>query len=409
MGPPSPRSADRILPGLPWILGGLATIGPFCIDTVFPAFSRLEKAFATEAYVVQQSVSVYLVAYALMSVVHGPLSDALGRRKVVLGGLFAFGLASVGCALSSSITMLLVFRALQGLFAGVGMIVGRAVIRDLYTGEPAQRLMSLASMVFSIAPAIAPILGGWLLAFSSWPIIFWFLVALSALLWLVTWLWLPETHPPQERQPVALAPLLGGYWSIAQDLRFVQLSITSALNFGALFLYIASAPEIILKIFALGERDFGWLFLPIIAGMSTGSFLSGRMAGRWSAHTQLRIAFCFCLGSTAANVLYNGLYDAPQLPGAIVPLIFHAFGVALAFPILMLAILDRHPQRRGGSSSMQTLIGQLSNAMVAGLVAPALHSSLRSLSLASFGFALCAWLVWKSGAWFETTPDQSPA
>src|SRR5690606_13480828 len=111
----------------------------------------------------QQTISVYLAAYALMSVVHGPLSDAVGRRGVILGGLAVFTLASVGCALARDLPTLLLFRALQGLSAGVGLIVGRAVIRDLLQGDDAQRLMSQVSMIFGLAPAIAPVIGGWIL------------------------------------------------------------------------------------------------------------------------------------------------------------------------------------------------------------------------------------------------------
>ena len=142
------------------------------------------------------------LAYAAMSLVHGPLSDAIGRRKVLLGGTVVFGLASVGCALSTSLPMLLAFRALQGLSAGVGLIVGRAVIRDVLQGSDAQRLMSQVSMVFGIAPAIAPIIGGWMLGVGRWPLIFWFLAGFSTLLICSTALWLPETHPQPSRMPL---------------------------------------------------------------------------------------------------------------------------------------------------------------------------------------------------------------
>ncbi|TWI08277.1 DHA1 family bicyclomycin/chloramphenicol resistance-like MFS transporter [Lysobacter ruishenii] len=130
------------------LLGGLAMFGPFSIDAIFPAFPVMGAALGADKVAMQQTLSVYLVAYALMSLVHGPLSDAIGRKRVILWGLAVFTLASVGCALSRDMGTLLAFRVLQGLSAGVGLIVGRAVIRDVLHGDDAQRLMSQVSMIF---------------------------------------------------------------------------------------------------------------------------------------------------------------------------------------------------------------------------------------------------------------------
>src|SRR5688500_13377022 len=178
------------------LLGGLAMFGPFSIDTIFPAFPAIGDQLGADKVAMQQTISVYLIAYALMSIVHGPLSDAVGRRRVILTGLAVFALASVGCALATDLGTLLAYRALQGLSAGVGLIVGRAVIRDVLHGDDAQRLMSQVSMIFGIAPAIAPIIGGWILGWSAWPTIFWFLVLFALVLLVAVWFGLPETHPP---------------------------------------------------------------------------------------------------------------------------------------------------------------------------------------------------------------------
>ena len=171
------------------LVAGLSMFGPFAIDAVFPAFPHMGADLGADKLAMQQVISVYLLAYALMSLVHGALSDALGRKVVIIGGLVVFIAASVGCALSTDMGTLLLFRFLQGLSAGVGYIIGRAVIRDLYDGDDAQRLMSQVSMIFSIAPAIAPIIGGWLLGWTHWQGIFWFLVGFSALLLLITCVW----------------------------------------------------------------------------------------------------------------------------------------------------------------------------------------------------------------------------
>src|SRR5690606_20880378 len=225
------------------LLAGLAMFGPFSIDTIFPAFPQMATQFGADKVAMQQTISVYLIAYALMSVVHGPLSDAIGRRRVILGGLGVFTLASVGCALSRDFGTLLAFRALQGLSAGVGLIVGRAVIRDVLEGDDAQRLMSQVSMIFGVAPAVAPVVGGWILGWSRWPMIFWFLVVFSLLLLLATWRALPETHPPESRLVPDARRLLRDYVAIFLNPRFQRLAAAGTFNFSALFLYIARSEE----------------------------------------------------------------------------------------------------------------------------------------------------------------------
>jgi MFS transporter, DHA1 family, multidrug resistance protein len=267
---------------LAMILGGLAMIGPFSIDTMFPAFPQIGEQFAADKVAMQQTISAYLFAYALMSLVHGPLSDAIGRKRVILGGLTVFTLASVGCALSTSLPMLLTFRALQGMSAGVGLIVGRAAIRDVFQGQYAQKLMSQVSMIFGIAPALAPIIGGWILGWERWPAIFWFLVLFSLLLLSATWLAFPETHPPEARFRPSPKQLLRNHGYIFLNRRFQRFAAAGGFNFAALFLYISSAPAFVLDHLKLQQDQFGWFFVPTIAGMVFGSFLSGRAAGRIS-------------------------------------------------------------------------------------------------------------------------------
>ena len=377
------------------LLGGLAMFGPFSIDTIFPAFPQMAAQLGADKIAMQQTISVYLLAYALMSIVHGPLSDAIGRRRVILGGLLVFTLASVGCALSFDLKTLLFFRALQGLSAGVGLIVGRAAIRDLYQGDDAQRLMSQVSMIFGIAPAIAPIVGGWILGWGAWPVIFWFLAGFSVLLLLSTALWLPETHPREAR--VALAPrrMLRDYVYIFLNPRFQRLAAASSLTFAGLFLYIASAPDFVMELLQLNERQFGWLFIPTIGGMTLGAFVSGRAAGRISGVRQVGIGFACCGVAALGNVGYNAWVASMALPWAVLPIAVAAFGVALIFPIVTLAILDMYPRQRGASSSLQAFTSLVLNALVAGVLSPLLSHHGLHLALAAALFTLSGWLFWR--------------
>jgi DHA1 family bicyclomycin/chloramphenicol resistance-like MFS transporter len=381
--------------GFALLLGGLAMFGPFSIDTIFPAFPQIGAQLGADKVAMQQTISVYLIAYALTSVVHGPLSDAIGRKRVILGGLAMFTLASVGCALATDLTTLLAFRALQGLSSGVGLIVGRAVIRDVLHGDDAQRLMSQVSMIFGIAPAIAPIIGGWILGWSRWPAIFWFLVAFGLALLIATALRLPETHPPGQRRSLHPVGLLRDYAGIFRNPRFQRLAAASAFNFGALFLYIASAPAFVLDILRLDERQFAWFFVPTIGGMVLGAFVSGRAAGRISGERLVTIGFVCSTAAMLLNLGYNLLVDAPRLPWAVVPMSLNAFGIALVFPIITLAILDMYPRQRGTASSLQAFTSLVLNAVIAGLLSPWLSGSALALAAGTGLFVLVGWGFWR--------------
>ena len=400
------------------LLGGLAMFGPFSIDTIFPAFPQMGAQLGADKLAMQQTISVYLIAYALRSVVHGPLSDAIGRRRVILGGLAVFTLASVGCALAGDLTTLLAFRALQGLSAGVGLIVGRAVIRDVLHGDDAQRLMSQVSMIFGIAPAIAPIIGGWILGWSRWPAIFWFLVMFSAALRAATYFMLPETHPPVSRLKVSPRRLLRDYAAIFINPRFQRLAAAGAFNFAALFLYIASAPAFVLDLLRrdgqrLGEGDFAWFFVPTIGGMMLGAFMSGRAAGRISGARLVGIGFACCGVAAVANLAYNLLVPVPEVPWAVLPMTLNAFGIALVFPILTLAILDMYPRQRGSASSLQAFTGLVLHSLVAGVISPWLSHEAIHLAIGASLFTLLGWGFWRwelgKGREVPECPDEPAA
>ena len=389
------------------ILGALAMLGPFSIDTIFPAFAVLERDLDVGKVAMQQTISFYLLGYAGMSLVHGPLSDALGRRPVILVGIAIFALASVGCAMAPSIQVLLGFRILQGLSAGVGLIVGRAVVRDALQGDDAQRLMSHISMIFGIAPAIAPIIGGWILGWSNWQAIFWFLAAFGLVLMLVTAVALPESHPQADRLPLNARALIGAYRGILASGRFRLLALAGTANFGALFLYISSAPAFVLDFLKLNEQQFGWFFAPTIGGMILGAFVSGRSAGRVTGVRLANIGFFFCALSAAFNIAYNlWVGEGPQhLPWAVLPTVLSAFGIALVFPILTIAILDMYPTMRGTASSMQAFVGLLSNALIAGLLSPMLSDNPMHLALGAAVFSTVAWGLWR---WYLAHCDRFP-
>ena len=388
------RSRPASRGSLVLVLAALTMLGPFTIDTIFPAFQAMAADLRVEKLAMQQTVSVYMVAFAITSLFHGSVSDALGRKPVIMTGCVLYALASVLCAVSTSMAMLLAARALQGLVAGAGMIVARTAIRDLYDGSEAQRFMSHVSLVFAIAPAVAPVVGGWLLGWGSWQTIFWVLAAYGALLVLLAGVFLPETHPAERRVPFRPGPLLQSIARTARHTGVQRLSGAITCNFAALFLYIASAPAIINDHLHLGAQDFGVLFIPLVACMMVGSFLAGRLAGRTRAPLIVLTGLGVSLLGAAFGIAYHLAGGVAGLPWTIVPAAAAGFGVSLALPILTIELLDLRPDARGSVSSYQAFLTTLVNAAVAGVVSPLVSGSLLVLGIVAAGFTAAALALW---------------
>ncbi|WP_431273337.1 multidrug effflux MFS transporter [Variovorax ureilyticus] len=384
------------------LLAVLGMLGPFSIDTYIPAFSGIARSIGASPVEMQQTLSAYLFGFAFMNLFHGALSDSFGRRPVVLWGLVVFTAASLGCALSQTIGWLVFFRALQGLSTGAGIVVSRAVIRDMFPPAEAQRVMSQVTIYFGIAPAIAPIVGGFLFVHLGWHSIFWFLVAVGMVLWIANYKLLPETLHRDHRQPFEVRHLLRGYWSLCSDPRFLLLALASGVPFNGMFLYVLAAPAFLGEHLGLAPTEFFWFFLLTIGGIMLGAWASGRMAGKVAPKRQIRDGFVIMLATSIVNVLANALFT-PHAAWALWPLAVFAFGWALMVPVVTLLVLDLHPERRGMASSLQAVIASTANGIVAGMVAPLVMQSTLALagtSILMLGIGLVAW-VWLHRRWPE--------
>lgn len=376
------------------LLACLGMLGPFSIDTYIPAFTGIGKAIGATPVEMQQTLSAYLFGFALMNLFHGALSDSFGRRPVVLWGLAVFTAASVGCAMSQHIGALVFFRAVQGMSAGAGIVVSRAVIRDMFPPSDGQRVMSQVTIYFGVAPAIAPIVGGFLFVHVDWHAIFWFLTAVGTVLFAANFQLLPETLHLTHRQPFEVRSLVRGYWAMGSSARFMTLALASGVPFNGLFLYVLSAPVFLGVHLGLAPAHFFWFFLITIGGIMSGAWLSGRLAGRIKPQHQIRHGFLVMLVVSVVNLALN-LVFVPQVWWALVPLGLYAFGWALMVPVVTLMVLDLVPERRGMASSLQACIGSVANGLVAGLIAPlVMHSTilLAATSLLMMGVGVVAWI-----------------
>jgi DHA1 family bicyclomycin/chloramphenicol resistance-like MFS transporter len=379
------------------LLALLGMLGPFSIDTYIPAFSGIAQAIGATPVQMQQTLSAYLFGFAFMNLFHGALSDSFGRRPVVLWGIAVFTLASAGCALAQNIGQLVFFRALQGLSTGAGIVVSRAVIRDMFPPDQAQKVMSQVTIYFGVAPAIAPIVGGWLFVHAGWHSIFWFLTFVGVALWLANYNLLPETLHDTHRQPFNVRNLMRGYWELGSSPRFLMLALASGVPFNGMFLYVLAAPAFLGEHLKLAPTEFFWFFLLTIGGIMLGSYASGRLAGRIAPKRQIRYGFVVMVLVSVANVIANMLFP-PHPAWALIPIAVFAFGWALMVPVVTLLVLDLHPERRGMASSLQAVIGSAANGVVAGVIAPLAMDSTRELAVASLlmmSVGLFAWLYVK--------------
>lgn len=396
--PPTPerrRAGARIT----LTLAALAMIGPFSIDTVFPAFTRIGQEFAADEVALQQLVSAYLAAFAVMSIFHGPLSDALGRKKVMIGGLVIYLIGIVGSVLAPSLGSLVLLRVLQGMSAGAATIVSRVVIRDMFSGAEAQRLMAQIMMIFSVAPALAPIFAGWLLLLGDWRWVF-VGVGLYAVAVLLLTLALPETLPPEARTPLRVRSLLGSLLHVGRSPVMLRIASASAFVFASQFLFVVGASLFVVNLLGLGEQDFWVLFVPLITGMLCGAWVVGRAAELMDRARLITYGFLGAVAAAVVNLVLVSL--APPFTGglhwslllAVLGPMLIAFAVALVFAPIQLEVMDLFPHERGAAASLGTFFGLMLNALLAGAVAPLVTTSLHSLALTSLGFALLGGAMW---------------
>jgi MFS transporter, DHA1 family, multidrug resistance protein len=381
---------------VPLILAGLSMLGPFSIDTPFPAFREMAEDFDVTSDEMQLVVSAYLISFGLMSPFHGPLSDAIGRKPVIIGGVTLYAGASIGCALSPSLEWLLVFRVLQGLSAGGGVIVSRTIIRDVYEGPQAQRLMSRVTLIFAIAPAIAPVIGGLLLQLGAWPIAFWFMACVALLLVVVVAVALPETHPPERRIPLRVGALVRSLAAVGRSGAFHRVAWAAALSFAGQFIYVSGASIIVVDLLGLGELDFWILFAPLVLAVMIGSQISSSAAGRIPSNVLVTGSLVF---GVVAALVNTGIAAADAgLPWVVLGPALIGLGTVTAYPSMQLILLDMFPTGRGSAVSLFTFFTLLLNGLIASLLAPRVTDSLTTLAATSTvivaaGLALWLWHV----------------
>lgn len=378
------------------ILALLGMVGALAIDTYLPSFPAIGREFGVGSLAVQQTLSVFLFTFAFMMLFYGTLSDSFGRRPVILVALTVYTLSSLGAAFAPTFGWLLVCRALQGLAAGAGSVIGQAIVQDRFSHDQshAQRIMSHIMMVFGLAPAIAPILGGWLHVTFGWRSTFMFLALFGVLLIGLVYRMLPESLPKAQRHAFHGVAIAKNYLKVLKNPQFLLLSLAVGLSFGGLSLYIGSASNFVMEILHLPETAFGWLFVPLISGMVIGSAWGGKKADKIKPARMVWIGFGLMALASVLNVGYNWLFVA-DVPWAVLPLMIYTFGLAVAMPAIQVGALALFPANRGLASSMLGFIQMMSFALVSGLLAPVLFDSALKLAWGVAAGLAASFLCWR--------------
>jgi len=401
---------NRVIPAratIAVLLGGLAGLAPFALDTYLPAFPEIAASLGASHATVQQSLTSYLAPYAAMMLLHGPISDRYGRRASIIGALLLFCVGSLGCATAQSIEAFLGWRMLQGLSVGATTVVGRALVRDLFEGGMAQRLFAQVNLVFTLAPVVAPIVGGYLLTTSGWRSIFWLLLAYPLVLLAATWRWLPETLPGKNRIPLRWVSIVGNFGAFGRKPAFGALTLMVAASFCGFFVYVLAAPSFVRDVLGLQPTEFAWLFIATASGTMLGSWWAAQRADATPPLITIRAGLSLCAAAVLVNVGYHAMLS-PTVPWSVLPLTIYCCGNALMLPAATLLVLDTSPLPKGATSSLQSFL-QISCAMLtSAIVVPAVGHSAFLLALAMLAWWSVSSLSWLAFHRLRPGPADKP-
>jgi len=337
------------------LLGGLTAFGPLSIDMYLPALPAIGRDLAASESLIQLTLTACLIGLAIGQVVAGPISDALGRRRPVLIGVAGYVLASLLCAVAPTAPILVSLRLLQGLAGAAGIVIARAIVRDLYTGSAAARYFSRLILIFGIAPILAPVLGAQIMRFTSWHGIFLALAVVTALLWLGAARALPETLPVERRRSGSLGDTVQTFRRLAADTRFLGYAVSGGLGFGAMFAYIAGSPFVLQGIYHVSPQTFSLIFGLNAVGFVITSQINGSLVGRIPPARLLTVGVTVTgVAGLAllAVILIGGLGLAVVLP----PLFVLVSSIGFVVPNAVALALSRHPEAAGTGSALVGVI-----------------------------------------------------
>jgi len=368
------------------ILGLLSAIGPFAIDMYLPALPSIGKDLSAENNVVQMSLLGFFISFALFQLVYGPLSDMWGRKAPLYIGIGLFALASIGCAMASNIETLIAFRFLQGIGGAAGMVIPRAIVRDMHTGVEAARLMSLLMLVFSISPILAPLTGSAVIEFYGWRGVFWAVTIAAVIGLILLSTQLSETRPKAARAESSLRSALSAYRLLLGDKNFLTLTFIGGLGISSFLVYLANSPFVLIDHYGLTPTQYSFAFSINAVSFFTVSQMTGWLGAKFGLVRVMRMAVSGFALTMAAMVLVMSLgFD--QLP-VMASFLFVGYGfLGLVIPTTAVLALEEHGAIAGTASALMGTLHFVTAAIA--MVLAGLFFDSTALPMA-IGIALCA-------------------
>jgi DHA1 family bicyclomycin/chloramphenicol resistance-like MFS transporter len=346
------------------VLGALTALGPFTIDLYLPAFPVLQRELDTSAYIIQLTLTATTIGFALGQLVIGPWSDKVGRRLPLIIATAVHVIASFGVAFAPDITVVAIFRILQGIGTAGGSVVAIAMVRDLFGGQPLVRMLSRLALVSGLAPIVAPVIGSQLLLWLDWRGIFFFLAAYGILVLVAALFFIVETLPPERRADAGESTIAQRYRALFTDRVFVGMAIMGGMTFSGLFTYLSSSSFLFQDVFGLNAQEYGFLFaansIGIVIGVQTSSRLTRIVGPQWILAGSTAMLLLSALSIVILDTLNAGLI------GILIPLWFFILSCGLSFPCVQVLALAHHGREAATAASVLGAV----NFGFAGLISP---------------------------------------
>lgn len=340
------------------VLGLLSAIGPFAIDMYLPALPAIGASLQADASAVQWSLTAFFLALAVGQLAYGPLSDMWGRKAPLYAGLGLFTVASVGCALATDIEALVALRFVQGLGAAAGMVIPRAVVRDLHTGTEAARLMSLLMLVFSVSPLLAPLVGSGVIAVVGWRGVFW-LVALAAVAGLVlVQRALRETRPAEQRLDSGWGSAFTGYLALLRDWHYLGLVGIGGCAMAGFFVYLAGSPFVLINHYGLSPVEYSVAFSVNAAAFFASAQMTARLGRRFGLVPVVKVAVTGA-GAVMVALLAHYLLGGDRLAVLLVLYFLASALMGLVIPTTSVLALEEHGAIAGTASALMGTLHML--------------------------------------------------
>lgn len=350
-----------------FILGGLSALAPFSIDMYLPAFPSIAKSLNTDISQVALSLTSYFVGISIGQLFYGPITDKFGRKKPLIFGLSLFLLASIGCALSPDINWLIAMRVVLALGGCVGMVVSRAVVRDLFPVSEIAKIFSILMLIVGVAPILAPTIGGWVLTVSSWRTIFYFLTAFSFILIVCVFFFLPESKNPNRAKSLKAKDVLKDYADVLKEKTFLYYALASSIAMAGMFAYISGSPFVFMKFHSFTEQQYGWVFGGNAMGFIIGSQMNRVLLNKFTSLQVITISGVILVGISILMFVLFGLNVLS--PAILIAMIFtFLFSLGLLVPNCTALALAPFTYNAGSASALIGFIQMITGAGVSAMV-----------------------------------------